>query len=162
VPAPVPAPATEPAPEPAPTRPEAGLRKVAALAYRPVNGGVAEGYALCCPESITGWAGVDYRSGAIIENGHRHRGESIRGRVLVVPGGKGSTGWSCHFYATKLAGTAPAGWVLSRMDTRVGVAMVMMGSPAVCADGADPFAVVQDGDYLRLDGGSGIVEVYRP
>lgn len=128
---------------------------------RPVYGGKAEGVALCCPDSITGWCGVDPQTGVIIENRHIHRGESIKDQIVLLPNGKGSVGWSCHFTAVKVAGNAPAGWVLRKVDTRIGVATVTMGIPAACDFDKDPFEAIRDGDLIRMDGDTGVVEIWR-
>ena len=128
---------------------------------RSVYGGLAEGIALCCEDSITGWCGVDPHTGVIIENHHVHRGESIKDRVVLLPCGKGSIGWSCHFTAVKVAGNAPAAWVLRKVDTRIGVAVVTMRIPAVADFDRDPFSVIKDGDLLKVDGDAGTVEVWR-
>ena len=128
---------------------------------RPVYGGVAEGEALVCEDSITGWCGVDPHTGKIIENHHVHNGVSIKDRIVLLPCGKGSIGWSCHFTAVKVAGNAPAGWVLRRVDTRIGVATVTMKIPAIADFDTDPFDVIRDGDWIRMDGDSGVVEVWR-
>lgn len=128
---------------------------------RSLIGGMAEGFAMLCPNSIAGWAGVDDKTGKIIERGHVHEGESIKDRILVMSGSKGSVGWSCHFHATKISGTAAAGWILKEIDTRIGVAMVMLGAPAVCDLEEDPFEVLLDHDWLKIDGDQGTVEIWR-
>ena len=136
-------------------------RKQAAVLHgRAVSGGKAEGYALVCPDSITGWGGIS-NDGVIIEPHHIHRGESIKGRIVLLPGGKGSVGWSCHYTMLKILGNAPAAWVLSHADSRTGVAVVTMEIPAVCDFDADPFEVIRDGDWLKVDGDNGTVEVWR-
>ena len=52
------------------------MSKVITLKGRPAYRGKAEGYAMCCPNSIQGWAGVEAKTGKIIESGHVHEGES--------------------------------------------------------------------------------------
>jgi predicted aconitase with swiveling domain len=130
------------------------------LRGRPAYEGVAEGEALVCPESIQGWAGVDDLTGIIIERGHSQRGQSIQGRILVLPGSKGSNGWSGHFHSAAVAGHSPAGWVFTRIDPRSGVAIAVLGIPAVCdIQEADPCAVIHTGDWVKVDGSTGRVEV---
>jgi predicted aconitase with swiveling domain len=122
--------------------------------------GIAEGLALVCPESIQGWAGIDDRTGIIMEHGHSQRGQCINGRILVLPCSKGSNGWSCHFHSASVAGNCPAGFVLTRIDSRAGVALAVLGVPAVADfDGEDPCCVIQTGDRVRIDGDRGIVEI---
>ena len=52
------------------------MKEVIVIKGRPALAGVAEGYAMVCPNSIQGWAGIDPRSGKILEKGHVHEGET--------------------------------------------------------------------------------------
>lgn len=129
------------------------------LKGRGICPGVAEGRALVCPNSIQGWAGIDDVTGVIKEKGHIHEGESIKDRILVIPGSKGSNGWSSHFYTTKITNSAPKGWIVAKMDSRSGVALAVMGTPAVTDLEEDVFESIQSGDWVRVDGDSGIIEI---
>ena len=87
---------------------------------RPAMGGVAEGYAMVCPNSIQGWAGIDPLTGKILEKGHVHEGECYDGKILVLPCSRGSCGWSCQFHGPlDNAGIRPAGWVVTKTDAPV-------------------------------------------
>lgn len=125
--------------------------------------GIAEGIALVCPESIQGWSGVSDTTGKIIEKGHSQEGACINNRILVLPCSKGSNGWSCHFHSAMRAGFKPAGWVFSKMDSRAGVAIVVVGSPAVAdfAEDIDPCKLIKTGDRIRIDGEKGMVEILQ-
>ena len=92
------------------------------LKGRPAYPGKAAGEAIVCPHSIQGWAGVSDETGCIIEEGHPEQGKCIKGKILVMPYGKGSTGWSGHFHSAAVAGFSPAGWLFSNIDSRCGVA----------------------------------------
>ena len=133
---------------------------VTILKGRSAFGGKAEGYALVCPDSITGWGGIN-NEGVITEPHHVNLGESVKDRVVLLPGGKGSCGWSCHYTALKILGNAPAAWVLTHADSRTGVAVVTMEIPTVCDFEKDPFEVIRDYDWLKVDGDKGTVEVWR-
>ena len=98
---------------------------------RPAMGGVVEGEALVCPESIQGWAGVNDRTGQIIERGHSQEGVCIDGRILVLPCSKGSNGWSSHFHSAAVEGFCPAGWLFTRIDSRAGVAAAVLKIPTI-------------------------------
>lgn len=122
--------------------------------------GIAEGWALVCPDSIQGWAGIDEKSGVIIEKGHVEEGQSIDGRILVIPASKGSNCWSGHFNSAMINGVKPAGWVVTRIDTRVAVAAVVVGSPMVADfNDVDPCREIKTGDWVRIDGSTGRVEI---
>ena len=132
------------------------------LKARGAIGGTAEGRALVCPDSIQGWAGVSDTTGVIIEKGHAEEGQCIDGRILVLPCSKGSNGWSCHFHSAMRAGFKPAGWIFTKMDSRAGVASVVIGSPSVADfEGEDPCDIIKSGDWLKIDGDTGIVTVTR-
>lgn len=124
-------------------------------------GGVAEGIAMVSRETIQGWSGVDDRTGLVIEKGHPFEGMSIKGAVLVLSGGKGSNGWSCHFHAARVGGIGPAALIFPKMDSRTGVAAVVTGVPTVTDLEQDPFEVLKTGDLVRVDGDKGIVEIIR-
>ena len=48
------------------------------------------------------------------------------------------------------------------MDSRAGVATVVIGSPAVTdIVSADPCDVIETGDWIKINGFEGIVEVYK-
>ena len=129
---------------------------------RKAMGGIVEGEALVCPESIQGWAGIDDMTGKIIEKGHSQEGKNIKDKILFVPYSKGSNGWSCHFHSAKRAGFCPSGFVVSKMDSRAGVASVVFDVPCV-ADfkDVDPCNVVKTGDWVKVNGDLGLIEVTR-
>ena len=131
------------------------------LQGRGAFGGRAEGEALVCPESIQGWAGISDVTGRIIEHGHSQWGRSIDGKILVLPCSKGSNGWSCHFNSAMVSGFKPAGWVFTKVDSRAGVAIAVLKVPALSDLNGDPCQLIRTGDYVRMDGDSGRIEVIR-
>lgn len=128
------------------------------LRGRSVVGGVAEGEALVTREAISGWGGVDPKTGTVIETRHELRGQSFRNRILVFRGAKGSSGWSSMFHICRLAGTAPRALVFTEMTTKIALGAVVMRIPAVTDLDGDPFALLATGDWLRVDGDRGLVE----
>jgi uncharacterized protein len=131
------------------------------LRGRRVVGGCAEGEALVTKETISGWGGIDPMTGTVIETHHELHGVSFRDRVLVFPGAKGSSGWSNAFHMTRLAGTAPKAMVFNRMNTKIALGAVVTHAPTVTDLDQDPLAVVETGDWVRVDGDRGIVEVTK-
>ena len=131
----------------------------ARLSGRGLVGGVAEGRALVTDQTISGWGGIDSRTGEVIEFCHPLRGQSIAGRVLVFAGAKGSSGWSGQFHLARLNGTAPAAMVFKKLNTKVALGAVVTRVPAVTELDADPCVEIHTGDLVRVDGDRGIVEV---
>lgn len=128
---------------------------------RGVIPGFVEGEALVCPASITGWGGIDPATGVIKDYDNPARGETIKDKILVIPGSKGSNGWSCYFSITRVSGAAPRGLIISNVDASCGVAAVGLGVPtAVDFPGEDnPCRVIRSGDRVALNGETGEVRI---
>jgi predicted aconitase with swiveling domain len=112
-------------------------------------------------QAISGWSGLDERTGRVIEIGHPFEGRTIKGRVLVLSGGKGSNGWSVHFHAAKVRGIGPAALVLPRLDSRLAVTAAVLGVPVVTDLEADPFDLIAMDSWVEVDGDKGLVTVVR-
>lgn len=126
---------------------------------RRVTPGRAEGEALVTRETISGWGGVDPRTGTITERRHELLGQSFAGKVLVFPGAKGSSAWSHYFHLARLHGVAPLALVFNRMTTKVALGAVVLRVPALTELEADPLEVIRTGDHVVVDADAGVVEV---
>lgn len=131
------------------------------LRGRKVVGGVAEGEALVTRDRISGWGGIDPRTGTIIETRHELRAQSFANKVLIFPGAKGSSGWSSQFHIARLAGSAPAAMLFNEMTTKIALGAVVTHAPALTGFDIDPLDVIATGDWVRVDADRGIVEVTR-
>jgi len=131
------------------------------LRGRKVVGGVAEGEALVTRETISGWGGVNPAQGTIIETRHELRGVSFKDKVLVFPGAKGSSGWSVVFHMTRLMGTAPKAMIFNEMTTKIALGAVVMRVPSITDLDQDPLAVIESGDWVKVDADRGVVEVRK-
>ena len=128
---------------------------------RKVVGGIAEAEALVTHDRISGWGGVDPRTGTVIETRHELRGISFAGKVLVFPGAKGSSGWSAQFHVARAMGTAPAAWLFNRICTKVALGTVVSHAPAMTDFDRDPLELIRTGDWVRVDADAGIVTITR-
>jgi hypothetical protein len=131
------------------------------LRGRKVVGGVAEGEALVTRDRISGWGGIDPRTGTIIETRHELKGQSCKGKVLVYPGAKGSSGWSAQFHLARLTGAAPLAMLFNEMTTKIALGAVVMHAPAMTDFDRDPLAVIETGDWVKVDADRGVVEVTK-
>ena len=131
------------------------------LRGRKVVGGCVEGEALVTRETISGWGGINPVTGTVIETRHELRGQSFKGKVLVFPGAKGSSGWSTRFHVARIAGAAPLALVFNIMTTKVALGAVVMHAPAVTGLDRDPLEVIETGDWVKVDADNGIVEVTK-
>lgn len=131
------------------------------LKGRTVVPGVAEGEALVTRDRISGWGGIDSRTGTIVETRHELRGVSFAGKVLVFPGAKGSSGWSNAFHLTRTFGVAPAAMLFNEMTTKIALGAVVTHAPALTDFDRDPLEVIETGDWVKVDADRGVVEITK-
>ena len=131
------------------------------LRGRCVVPGVAEGEALVTHDRISGWGGIDSRTGTIVETRHELRGVSFAGKVLVFPGAKGSSGWSAAFHLTRLLGVAPAAMLFNEMTTKIALGAVVTRAPALTGFDRDPLECITTGDWVTVDADRGVVEIHK-
>jgi uncharacterized protein len=75
-----------------------------------------DGTALVLTEGLSLWGGVDPATGDVIDAHHPQRGANVRGRVLVMPSGRGSSSSASVLAEAVRAGTAPSAIVLGEPD----------------------------------------------
>ena len=119
-----------------------------ALTGRVIKAGRAEGVALVSPEPIGFFGMVDAETGIVIERGHPLAGQSIAGRVLVFPTGKGSTVGSYSLYRLAKAGLAPAAIINAESEPIVAVGAIIGDIPMV--DQID-ITQIHTGDWVSVD-----------
>ncbi len=126
------------------------------LQGRKIYQGIAQGEALVTSMGISFFGGVDPDTGIVVEKGHQLEGQSIGGKVLVFPTGKGSTVGSYTLYRLKRNGKAPAAIVNAQCETITAVGCIIAEIP--CVDQI-PIEQLKTGTILRIDGEQGQVEV---
>lgn len=78
--------------------------------------GAAEGSALVLAEPLSVWGGLDPETGLIIDRHHPQHGRCVSGRVLVMPGGRGSSSSSTTLAEAVRLKMAPAAIILGTAD----------------------------------------------
>jgi uncharacterized protein len=121
---------------------------------RKIYGGQAEGVALVTRMGISFFGGVDPDTGVVVEKGHELEGQSISGRVLVFPTGKGSTVGSYTLYRLKMNGKAPAAVINAECETITAVGCIIAEIP--CIDHV-PLERIESGMRVRVDAEEGAV-----
>jgi len=135
--------------------------KVITVRGRGAFPGVAEGLALVGPKTVPGWDAFDINTGAVLEPGNPLFGQSIKGKVLILNGSRGSTGFGTQFLKVRVAGVGPIALVFPRVDSRIGAACVVAKVPAVTDLEEDIFKLVRSGDWVCVDGDQGLVHIRR-
>ena len=90
--------------------------------------GDADGPVLILAAPLSFWGGIDVETGRIIDHSHPDRGQVITGRILVMPGGRGSSSASSVFAESIRKGTGPAGIILAIPDPILTVGALVANS----------------------------------
>jgi predicted aconitase with swiveling domain len=118
------------------------------LKGRIIYKGKAEGEALVTSMPISFYGGVDPSTGIVLEKGHELQGQSIAGKILVFPQGKGSTVGSYTLYRMKKNGSAPVAMINRETETIVAVGAIISEIPFV--DKVD-VSKIKTGTKVRLE-----------
>ncbi|KYK35227.1 MAG: DUF126 domain-containing protein [Theionarchaea archaeon] len=122
---------------------------------RMISPGTVEAEAIVSFEPIGFYGGIDPETGIVIEKGHPLEGQSVTGKVLVFPCGKGSTVGSYVIYGLEKNGVGPRAIVNEETETIVATGAILAGVP--CVDQID-ISQFKTGDTLRVDAENGVVE----
>jgi predicted aconitase with swiveling domain len=134
-------------------------RRMKRLQGRTIKAGQGSGVALVSVEPMGFLGGVDPETGIVIERGHPLEGQSIVGRVLVFPTGKGSTVGSYTLYRLARNHLAPAAIINEQSEAIVAVGAIISDIPMV--DLID-IAQIRTGDVVRVEDGAVIVGLVDP
>jgi predicted aconitase with swiveling domain len=120
------------------------------LSGRTIFPGLVSGEALVSKMGISFYGGVDPDTGIITESGHDLEGQSMAGKVLIFPSGKGSTVGSYILYRLQKNGKAPIGIINAHCETITAVGCIIAEIP--CVDQVD-ISQVESGMQLSIDAG---------
>ena len=126
------------------------------LRGRIIKSGRGEGLALVSPAPIGFLGGVDPDTGIVLEPGHPLQGQSVAGRVLVFPTGKGSTVGSYTILRLAKSGHAPAAMINAESEAIVAVGAIIADIPMV--DQVD-ISQIREGDWVAVE--DGVVTITR-
>jgi len=126
---------------------------------RAISKGVASGEALVSSQPISFLGGVDPLTGVVVDRNHELAGQSVSGKVLVFPHGKGSTVGTYTLYQLAKRGLGPVAIINRVAEPIVAVGAIISGIPLVDKLEADPIATLKSGQMVLVDGNRGIVEV---
>jgi len=124
-----------------------------------VSRGMAQGEALVTSQPISFLGSVDVKKGIIVEKGHELEGKSISGKVLVFPGGKGSTVGSYAIYQLKKNGVAPIAMINVKAEPIVAVGAIISDIALVDNVEKNPIEIIKTGDKVLVDAIVGSVEI---
>lgn len=124
-----------------------------------ISEGVGESEAIISKDEIMFYL-VRPETGEVLEKAHDLEGRSVAGKVIIFPGGKGSSVvQSDGLYQLMMKGNQPAAMIIQNAETVLAAGAIIMEIPLV--DKVDPefYNVVKDGDRLRVDATNGTIEI---
>lgn len=125
------------------------------LTGRTIYTGETTGEALVTSQGISFFGGVDPDTGLVVERGHELEGQSIAGKILVFPTGKGSTVGSYTLYRLRHNGLAPAAIINAECETITAVGCIIAEIP--CVDSV-PIDGIASGVQVTIKGETVLVE----
>ena len=98
---------------------------------RNIAKGKDSGELIVSSEPISFLGGVDPKTGIVIDPNHELKGQSIKDKVLFIPGGKGSTVGSYVIFQMKKNGTAPKAIICLKAEPIIATGAIMSDIPMV-------------------------------
>lgn len=126
------------------------------LKGRKIVGGNAEGELIVSQKPLSFLGGVDPETGIVTDAESDIMGQSIAGKVLAFPRGKGSTVGSYVIYALKKNGKAPKAIIVGEAETIVATGAIIADIPMV--DGID-VSKLRTGSKVRVNAETGEIEI---
>lgn len=126
------------------------------LRGHPLVAGSAEGSVLRSEVPLSFWGGVDSSTGRIIDRRHDRSGESLAGRVLLLPGEKGSSTASAVLVELIRRNVAPAAILTTATVPVLALGSIVAGklydrrTPIVLLSSEDA-ASIREGDCIVVE-----------
>lgn len=124
-----------------------------------ISEGCAEAEAVVSKDHIMFYL-MEPETGRVIENAHDLEGKTIAKKILIFPGGKGSSVVQADgLFQLNMHGNMPAAMIIQFPETVLVSSAIIMEIPMV--DKVDPvfYQDVKDGDLVRVDATNGVVEI---
>ncbi len=113
--------------------------------------GQAEGKVVISSDPICFYL-VDPESGVVIERDHDLEGVNIANKIIIFPGGKGSSVVQADgLYQLQLQDNAPCGMIIKYPDTVLVATSIIMDIPLVDRVEEDFYSAVEIGDLIELN-----------
>jgi predicted aconitase with swiveling domain len=114
-------------------------------------GPVVEGEALVLREGFSPRYDLDRLTGLISRIGHSAEGQSVVGRVLVIPTVKGGVAGGWAFYDMLHKGLAPKALIFGRLNPVMVQGAVLAKMPITEGWSENASEVISTGDWVRVD-----------
>jgi uncharacterized protein len=120
--------------------------------------GCGSGLALVTKDAISFLGNVDAKTGVVVDPAHELFGQCIAGKVLIFPGGKGSTVGSYVIYQLKKRDLAPVAMINLCSEPIVAVGAIISGIPLVDRV-PEEIMRIKNGTFVEVDADEELVRV---
>ena len=124
---------------------------------RNIAKGKAKGELLASSEPISFLGGVNPENGEVIDPNHELKGQTVKDKVLFIPGGKGSTVGSYVIFQMMKNNTAPKAIICLNAEPIIATGAIMSDIPMV--DSPEDTKELTDGTLVEVDGDNGTIEI---
>ena len=124
---------------------------------RSVSKGKASGELITSNESISFLGGVNPETGEVIDPNHELKGQSIKDKILFIPGGKGSTVGSYVIFQMKKNNTAPKAIICLKAEPIIATGAIMSDIPMV--DSPSDVNELLTGVSVEVDSDKGEIKI---
>lgn len=137
------------------------------LKGRPIVGGMVEGEALVSQDALVWSHGVYPPTGKINDVRVKLNGTCVKDKILIYPYGKGSTSTSTWMLETFRYGNGPKAIINKETEGLIAIGSVLadvlynIKAPIVDRLDQDPLTVIATGDWVKVNGDTGVVEVTK-
>ena len=126
-----------------------------------INGGSGEGKVLISTDKIC-FSQADPDTGIVIEKNHALKGQSVTNKVVIFPGGKGSSVvQNTGLYNLTKNKTAPQALIIRDPDTVLVVGAVVYKIPLVDKVEEEFYKQVENDDYVKVDADKGLITLIK-
>jgi predicted aconitase with swiveling domain len=123
--------------------------------------GQASGPALVSKVALSFLGDLDIGSGEVVAHGSNLRGQSLAGKVIVMPVSIGSAGSWRFLYQLFVHKTHPLAIVCVKLvEPSLVQGAILAKVPIVCEPEADVISEIHDGDIVDVDGDTGLLRVH--
>lgn len=120
---------------------------------RVLLGAGVRGRATVLAAPLSMWGGLDPHTGRVIDPHHPQHGETLAGRIVALPGGRGSSSSSSVLAEAIRLGTAPRALLLAEPD---GILLIGALVAAELTGRRCAVVVLRSRDHRRLRSGDGV------
>lgn len=129
------------------------------LKCRIISRGQAQGEALVSRDPISFLGGVDPHTGVVIDSKHELSGKNIKDKILIIPGGKGSTVGSYVIFQMAKSKTAPKAIICLKAEPIIATGAIMAEIPMVDQINGDIMSMVSSGMEIEVDAEKGEIKI---